>query len=338
MYADGGTTRSGPPPDDVSGGIGQHRTHADPSGPTALSDSDPSLRSVLAALLANTLIAMAKGVAAALTGSSALLAETLHTVADAGNEVFLYVAIRRSAREPDPTHPFGYGPERYYWALLAAIGMFAIGGAVSVWEGVRALVHPAVLEDFWVGVAVLLVALTLDGASRTVAKQALREQARERAVTIRTLVRESPDPTVTTVYFEDTADVIGALLALVALILHELTGSRLPDALATLGIGCLLVYVAFRLIGRNRQLLTNQAVPERYVEAMRKRITAQPGVEELRAIEAIYLGPAQVLVAAEVRLDPRLDAAGVADTLRTARARIGHDVPAVARLYLTPVD
>ena len=142
MYADGGTARSGPPPDDVRGGVGQHRTHADPSGHTALSDSDPSLRSVLAALLANTLIAMAKGVAAALTGSAALLAETLHTVADAGNEVFLYVAIRRSAREPDATHPFGYGPERYYWALLAAIGMFAIGGAVSVWEGVRALVHP----------------------------------------------------------------------------------------------------------------------------------------------------------------------------------------------------
>jgi cation diffusion facilitator family transporter len=132
-------------------------------------DSDPSLRSVLAALVANTLIATAKGIAAALTGSSALLAETVHTVADAGNEVFLYVAIRRSAREPDPTHPFGYGPERYYWALLAAIGMFAIGGAVSVWEGVRALVHPAPLEEFWVGVAVLLVALTLDGASRTIA-------------------------------------------------------------------------------------------------------------------------------------------------------------------------
>ena len=98
------------------------------------------------------------------------------------------------------------------------------------------------------------------------------------------------------------------------------------------------MYVAFRLIGRNRQLLTNQAVPERYVEAMRRRITAQPGVEGLGAIEAIYLGPGQVLVAAEVRVDPRLDAAGVADTLRTARARIGHDVPAIARLYLTPVD
>ena len=293
---------------------------------------------MLVALLANTLIAIAKGVAAALTGSAALLAETLHTVADAGNEVFLFVAIRRSAREPDSLHPFGYGPERYYWALIAAIGMFAIGGAVSVWEGIRAVVNPAVLEEFWVGVAVLLVALTLDGASRIVASRALREQAGQRGVTVRTLLRESPDPTVTTVYLEDTADVLGALLALAALVLHELTGSALPDALATLAIGCLLVYLALRLIGRNRHLLTNQAVPERYVEKLRQRIASQSGIDDLRTIEAIYLGPGQVLVAAEVRMDPRLDAAGVAESLRNARARIGHDVPAVARLYLTPVD
>ena len=216
--------------------------------------------------------------------------------------------------------------------------MFAIGGAVSVWEGVRALVNPAVLENFWVGVAVLLVALTLDGASRIVAKRALSEQARQRGVTVRTQLRESPDPTVTTVYLEDTADVIGALLALVALVLHELTGSPLPDALATLAIGCLLVYLALLLIRRNRQLLSNEAVPERYVEAMRRRIAAQDGVQELRRIEAIYLGPGQVLVAAEVQMDPRLDAAGVARTLTAARTRIAHDVPAVARLYLTPVE
>ena len=301
-------------------------------------DPDPGLRSVLVALLANTLIATAKGIAAALTGSAALLAETLHTVADTGNEVLLYIAIRRSGREPDATHPFGYGPERYYWALLAAIGMFAIGGAVAIWEGVRALVHPPEIEDFWVGVAVLLVALTLDGVSRTVAIRTLRAEARTRGVTVKTLFRESSDPTVTTVYLEDTADVLGALLALVALVLHKLTGSAFADAVATIAIGCLLGYIAWRMIGRNRQLLTNQAVPERYVEQMRQRITSQAGIEQLRTIDAIYLGPRQVLVAAEVRMDPHLDADGVAEALTTARLQISNDVPAVARLYLTPVD
>jgi cation diffusion facilitator family transporter len=112
---------------------------------------------------------MAEGIAATLTGSAALLAETLHTVADAGNEVLLYVAIRRSRHPADASHPFGYGPERYYWALLAAIGMFVIGGAVSVWDGIQSVLHPRPLDAFAAGVAVLVIALVLDGASRMVA-------------------------------------------------------------------------------------------------------------------------------------------------------------------------
>jgi cation diffusion facilitator family transporter len=296
------------------------------------------MRSVLAALLANTLIALAKGIAAALTGSSALVAETLHTIADAGNEVFLYVAIRRSERDPDATHPFGYGPERYYWALLAAIGMFLIGGALSIAEGIRALFNPLPLDDLWVGVGVLVVALTLDGTSRTIAIRTLKKQARDRGVSVKTLLRESPDPTVTTVYLEDSVDVAGAGLALVALVLHKLTGSALPDALATLAIGCLLAYIALRLTTRNRQLLANQSVPDRYVQRLHDRLVAAEGLEDVRNLEAVYLGPGQVLVAADVRMDPRLDADGVAGLLATLRAEVCRDVPTVARLYLTPVE
>jgi cation diffusion facilitator family transporter len=301
-------------------------------------EPDQSLRSVLAALLANVLIATAKGIAAALTGSSSLFAETLHTTADAGNEVFLYVAIRRSGREPDPSHPFGYGPERYYWALLAAVGMFVIGGALSILEGIRALVHPPELEAFWVGVAVLIIAIVLDGASRTVAIRTLRSQARRRRVSVKTLLRETPDPTVTTVYLEDTVDVIGAVLALIALILHRVTGSALPDAIATLIIGGLLTYIALRLTSRNRQLLANQAVPDRYVERLRARIASQPGIEDVRNLEAVYLGPGQVLAAADVRMDGKLEADGVAAAVGRVRAQVCTEVPAVARLYLTPVE
>src|ERR1700742_73215 len=217
-------------------------------------DSDPSLRSVLAALAANTAIAIAKGIAAALTGSAALLAETLHTVADTGNEVLLWIAVRRSGRPADPTHPLGYGPERYYWALLAAVGMFVVGGAVSIWEGIRALINPPELEAFWVGVSVLVIALVLDGSSRLVAIRTLNRQAARLGVTRRVLLRESPDPTVTTIYLEDTIDVLGALLALTALILHKTTGLEWPDAVASLAIGGLLSYVALRLSSRNRAL------------------------------------------------------------------------------------
>jgi cation diffusion facilitator family transporter len=299
--------------------------------------ADESLGSVLAALAANTTIAIAKGTAAALTGSPALFAETLHTVADAGNEVFLYIAIRRSRHPADASHPFGYGPERYYWALLAAIGMFVVGGAVSIWDGLRSLVHPPELEAFWVGVAVLVVALVLDATSRMVALRQLRVQAKRANLTVREVLRESPDPTVVTVYFEDTIDVLGAALALVALVLHRVTDSGIPDALASVVIGGLLCYMALRLTRRNRQLLTNQSVPERYVQRLRARLENEVEIEAVTRLDAVYLGPRQVLAAADIRMVDGLGGEEVAAALARTRADIARDVPAVDRLYLTPV-
>jgi cation diffusion facilitator family transporter len=298
---------------------------------------DESLGSVLTALAANTAIAVAKGTAAALTGSPALLAETLHTVADAGNEVLLYIAIRRSRHPADASHPFGYGPERYYWALLAAVGMFVVGGAFAIWEGVQGLVHPPELDAFWAGVAVLVIALLLDGTSRLVAGRQLRLQAARRELSVREFVRETPDPTVLTVFLEDTIDVLGAVLALVAIVLHRVTGSGVPDALGSIVIGCLLCYLASRLATRNRQLLTNQSVPDRYVQRLRARLEAEPAVRAVTRLDAVYLGPAEVLVAADVEMSDRLTGGEVAGVLSRLRADLGRDVPAIARFYLTPV-
>jgi cation diffusion facilitator family transporter len=300
--------------------------------------SDESLGSVFAALAANTAIATAKGTAAALTGSPALLAETLHTVADAGNEVLLYIAIRRSQQPADASHPFGYGPERYYWALLAAIGMFLVGGAVSIWDGIRALVHPPELEAFWVGVGVLVVAIVLDAASRFVALRQLRVQAERRGLSLRELLRESPDPTVVTIYLEDTIDVLGAVLALIALVVHRLTDSGIADALASIAIGALLCFIASRLTRRNRQLLTNQSVPERYVVALRTRLEGQAEIHAVMRLEAVYLGPGEVLVAADIAMGDGLSGREVAAALARTRAEVGRELPVVARLYLTPVE
>jgi cation diffusion facilitator family transporter len=308
----------------------------EPPVAAAPTGSDESLGSVMVALAANATIALAKAIAAALTGSPALLAETLHTVADAGNEVFLYVAIRRSRRPADASHPFGYGPERYYWALLAAIGMFVVGGAVSVWDGIRALIHPPELDAFWVGVAVLVVALVLDGLSRTVALRQLRTQAMRRRLSVRELLRESADPTVVTVYFEDTIDVLGALLALVAIALHRLTGSGVPDALASIAIGALLCYLALSLTRRNRELLTNQSVPERYVQRLRDRLEAEDAIRAVSRIEAVYLSPTEVLAAADVQMADGLTGDEVAAILTRTRAELMRELPVIARLYLTP--
>lgn len=297
-------------------------------------EAGESLRSVLVALAANATLATGKGVAAALTGSSALFAETLHTVADAGNEVFLWIAIRRSARPADASHPFGYGPERWFYALLAAIGMFVIGCAISIYDGVKALLEPVELEAFWVGVVVLVAAILLDGTSRLVAVRNLRRQAERRGVSVRQLLRESADPTITTVYLEDTVDVLGAVLALIALVLHKVTGSAVPDAIATIMIGLLLGYVAVRLTRRNRQLLSNQSVPERHVATLRERLEGQPGLAGVPRLEAVYLGPGEVLVAADVVLDDEQDVAG---RLQGIRDELVRDVPAISRVHLTPV-
>ncbi len=253
---------------------------------------DASLVSVLTALAANTAIALAKGIAAALTGSP---------------------------------------------ALLAAVGMFVIGGALSIWEGVRALIDPPELDAFWVGVAVLLLALALDSVSRFVALRQLRRQAAERGLSVRELIRESPDPTVVTVYLEDSIDVLGAALALIALVLHRVTGSAIPDALATIVIGLLLGYVALKLTSRNRELLANQGVPERYVASMRERLAAVEGIESVARLEAVYLGPGEVLVAADVVMEAGLDGDELVAILARIRAVAARDVPEIVRLYLTPV-
>ena len=299
---------------------------------------DESLGSVFAALAANTAIATAKGTAAVLTGSPALLAETLHTVADAGNEVLLYVAIRRSRVPSDASHPLGYGPERYYWALLAAIGMFLVGGAVSIWDGIRALVHPTELEAFWVGVVVLVVAFVLDGISRVVALRQLRVQAARRRLSVRELLHETPDPTVVTIYLEDTIDVLGALVALVALVVHRVTGSGIADAVASIVIGALLCFIATRLTRRNRGLLTNQSVPERYVTRLRARLEDEFEIDVVTRLEAVYLGPGEVLVAADVAMAAGLSGGEVAAALARTRTELVRELPVIARLYLTPVE
>jgi divalent metal cation (Fe/Co/Zn/Cd) transporter len=154
---------------------------------------------------------------------------------------------------------------------------------------------------------------------------------------VRELLRESADPTVVTVYFEDTIDVLGALLALVALVLHRLTGSGVPDALASIAIGVLLCYVAGALTRRNRALLTNQSVPDRYVQGLRDRLEQRDAIRAVTRIEAVYLSPTEVLVAADVQMADGLAGDEVAEVLVRARADVMRELPVIARLYLTPV-
>jgi ketosteroid isomerase-like protein len=178
-----------------------------------------------------------------------------------------------------------------------------------------------------------VIALVLDGSSRVVTVRTLRAQAARAGTTPRVLLRESPDPTVTTIYLEDTIDVLGALLALVALVLHKLTGLECPDAVASLAIGGLLTLVAGRLSSRNRALLANQALPAQLADRLGARLLDEPGIVEVVRMESVYLGPREALVAADVVVD----CSDVPATLERARDHLRSEVPFVARLYLTPV-
>src|SRR5439155_18716991 len=258
-----------------------------------------SRRTVVVALAVNMLIASAKGVAAALSGSSALAAEAAHSVADTGNELFLLVALHRSGRPADRTHPFGYGAERFYWSLLAAIGIFVAGGLTAIWDGLRQLQHPHELEAVGVGYVVLAVSLVLDATSWRTAYRQLRGESRGRGVSLRTYLRRSSDPTSTTVFYEDTAGVIGVLFATAGVALHQLTGSAVPDALASVAVGLLLVVVAFRLAQRDRELLTNQSAAPVIVNGVRAVLVAEPGVVDVPRLEVIVIGPRTWLITAE---------------------------------------
>jgi cation diffusion facilitator family transporter len=247
---------------------------------------DASLRTVVVAVAANLLVAVAKGVAAVLTGSAAMLAETTHSVADTLNEVLLYVGVRSGARPADERHPFGYGQARYTWSLLAAVGIFVVGGLFAIADGVQALRRPEPVTNVPVGVAVLLVSAGLEAISWRTARRQLRAEAAARHLDLGEYLVTSSDPTPTAVFLEDSAALVGIALALAALVLHIMTGSALWDGAASLLIGLLLIVVAYLLMRRNLALLIDEAAPADIREWLRQVVAQESWVAEVAELTA----------------------------------------------------
>jgi cation diffusion facilitator family transporter len=259
-------------------------------------ESSGSFRTILVAVFANLAIAVAKIVAALLTGSASMWAEAAHSVADTGNEVLLFVGLRKSTGGPDAERPFGYGQERYFWAFLAALGIFLIGGTLSIGEGVRSLLLPEPVESLWVGVAVLVVAAGFEAYSWQTARKQLRRDALESRRSMTQHLARASDPSATTVFLEDTAALVGLALALVALVLHAVTGWAAWDAFGSIVIGLLLIIVAFLLARRSKALLLEEAAPDDVVEPIRQRITATEWVGDPTTVQAVFIGPSRLLV------------------------------------------
>ncbi|MFF8023037.1 cation diffusion facilitator family transporter [Streptomyces sp. NPDC007896] len=287
---------------------------------------------VLVALGANLLIAVAKAVGGLLTGSPALLSEAAHSVADSMNEVFLLAALRRSRRPADRRHPFGYGKERFFWSLLAAVGIFVMGGCFSFFQGVEALRNGAEesFHGYVAGLAVLGVALLAEGASLLRALHQVRRQGGG--------ADGMRDPALRTVVAEDGTAVIGVLLAITGMVLHMVTGQIVWEACASLAIGVLLVRVAYWLGRDAREQLIGRAADEEASRRIRALLEAQPEIDSVEALLTMELGLDSTLVAARVDLVPGLDSEEVEEVAVRIKGSVAQTVPEADQIFLDVTD
>ena len=307
----------------------------------ALPGDSPALpgdhRVVRVAFAVAALEALALGAAAIATSSAAMLAQTAACIADVGVEAFLLIGVARSSLPADARHPLGYGRERFYWALFAAIGLFLSGGGIAVVEAVHALRRPAPSGAYAIGYVVLAATVALDGAALAVALRDQAQRAADRGITLATQLRRGSDPAATTVVVANATGVLGGLLAEGGLAGRQLTGSALPDAIASAVIGIVLVAASVVLLRTNRELLTGRSVPPTMLAAMRAVIAGQAGVVSVPDLFAVLVGPASLMVAGDVTLDDALDIPAVESALAGAGAALRARWPAVTFVYLMPV-
>ncbi|MEU9355415.1 cation diffusion facilitator family transporter [Streptomyces griseoloalbus] len=287
---------------------------------------------VLVALAANLVIAVAKAVGGVVASSPALLSEAAHSVADSLNEVFLLASLRRSRRPADRRHPFGYGKERFFWALLAAVGIFVMGGCFSFFQGVDALTNGGGedREGYVAGLIVLGVALLAEGASLLRALYQVRRQGGGGS--------GLRDPALRTVVAEDGTAVVGVTLAMAGMALHMITGEVVWEAAASLAIGALLVYVAYRLGREARDQLIGEAADPEASNRIRELLRAQPEIDSVEALLTMKTGLDTALVAARVDLMPGLDSERVEEVAVRIKRSIARKVPEAEQIFLDITD
>jgi cation diffusion facilitator family transporter len=293
-----------------------------------------SVTTVLVAFGVNVLVAVAKSAAALITGSASLLAEAAHSWADAGNEIFLMIANRRSRRPADRAHPFGHGREAYVWSMFAALGLFVAGATVSVTHGIQELLRPEPAGHFAVGYIVLAVSFVLEAVSFLQSVRQARPEAQSMQRDLIEHVLATSDPTLRAVVAEDSAALAGLLIASASLAAHQLTGSPTPDAVGSIVIGLLLAVTALVLINRNRQFLIGQEADPRVRVAAIEALLDAPEVARVTYLRLEIVGPRMILVIGDVDLTGDDAESHLAVRLRALEARISAS-PAVAGAILS---
>ncbi|MET8652196.1 cation diffusion facilitator family transporter [Nocardia aurea] len=296
--------------------------------------SGGSKTAVYAALAADAGIAVAKFAGAAITGSSSMLAEAIHSVADTANQGLLLIGQKRAEQRPDRLHPFGYGRNRYFYAFVVALVLFSLGSLAAIDEGIHKIREPEHLSDPFVAIVILLVAMVLEGfslATATRESRPFKQQASWWA-----FIRNSRNPELPVVLLEDSGALIGLLLAFAGVGLTMVTGNPIWDGIGTLGIGILLGVIATVLIVEMKSLLIGEGATPRQDAAIRANLVDGARIERVIHLETQYLGPEELLVAAKIAVAPGLDIADIATAIDDAEARVRAAVPIAERIYLEP--
>lgn len=290
-----------------------------------------SKKAVVTALVGNFLIALMKFASAFFTGSSAMLSEGVHSLADTSNQILLLHGMRRSRLQPSAEHPFGYGKEVFFWGFVVALLIFAVGAGVSLYEGIRHLIHPKVLEHSFSSYLILGAAIVIEGYTFRVAYKSL---PRRPGVSLLASIRQSKDPASFVILLEDAAALTGLFLALVGILLADATGSPMYDALASVGIGLLLAATAFLMAAETKGLLIGESADPELVGIIRQVAAADPNVACVNEILTMQVGPDRILLNLSIHFADHLDGEGVRRAVNGLEDAIRARIPHAYRIFI----
>jgi cation diffusion facilitator family transporter len=291
-------------------------------------------KAIVAALAANLGIAATKFIAFLFSGSSSMLAESVHSAADSGNQLLLLLGGRKSRKNADRAHPFGYGRERYVYAFVVSIILFSVGGVFALYEGIEKVNNPHPLELWWLPLLVLAIAIVLEGFSL---RTAIGESNHTRGTqSWFQFIRRAKAPELPVVLLEDTAALLGLFFAFVGVGLTVLTGNGVWDGVGTILIGALLVAVAIILGIETKSLLVGEGATDEDLAKIESAITTSPEVEHLVHLKTMYLGPDEMLVGAKITLPAVTTLTDIALAINAVEARIREAVPIARVIYLEP--
>ena len=287
---------------------------------------------IYGAIAANSAIAVCKFVAAFFTGSSAMLSEGVHSLVDTGNGVLLLYGIKRSKRPPDENHPFGYGNEIFFWSFMVAVLIFALGGGIALYEGIRHLSHPRELSNVeWIYL-VLVLAMMFEGFALRIALREFKPQRRNKSF-MRAL-RDSKDTTTVAVVIEDTAALVGLMIAFLAVFTGHMTGWPYADGLGSVLIGLLLLSVSFFFAVECKALLVGEGLLPKDIEKINRILDTDDRVNTYYRPLSLYFGPNEVLIDIDVNFVDELTSNEIEETIDRIEAQIRKAIPAVKRIYI----